>query len=125
MILGVGIDLVEVPRIRESLDRHGEAFLKRVFGRDEVDYCLKMKDPAPHLAGRFAAKEAFAKALGTGIGAAAGWREIQVVLTESGKPELQLSGAAAASAAARQVGKVHLSLSHTGEAATAVVILEV
>lgn len=83
---GVGNDLVEIERVRQSIDRHGLHFLNRIFTRREQDYCYKFKDPAPHFAGRFAAKEALVKALGTGIGAQVSWHDIEILNDDLGKP---------------------------------------
>ena len=77
-VIGVGIDQIEVTRIRESMNRHGEAFLSKVFTPKEKSFCLDRKDPAPCLAARFAAKEAASKALGTGIGKEFGWLDLEV-----------------------------------------------
>jgi holo-[acyl-carrier protein] synthase len=78
MILGIGVDLVEVERIEQSIARHGERFLQRVFTDSEIAYCSPMKGPGPHYAARFAAKEALAKAFGTGISTELGWLDIEV-----------------------------------------------
>jgi holo-[acyl-carrier protein] synthase len=90
-ILGIGNDIVEVDRIRKSFDRHGYRFLTKLFSTKEQDYCLKHKDPIPHLAGRFAAKEAVVKALGTGFGEHASWLDIEIINDELGKPYVQFS----------------------------------
>ena len=124
MILGIGVDLVEVARIEQSIARHGEAFLHRVFTADEIAYCAKMKSPAPHYAARFAAKEAVSKAFGTGIGAQLGWRDIEVRRDESGKPSIVLHGGGADFAKARGARTIHLSLSHTAACAVAQVVIE-
>ncbi len=118
-----GIDLVEIPRIRRAIERHGEAFLGRVYTEAEIGYCQAHGDPMPSFAARWAAKEAVAKALGTGIGPCAALKEIEVVKLTSGQPTIQLHGAAAATAARLGVRAVRLSLTHTGSAAAAMVIL--
>ena len=100
MILGLGLDLVEVERVRAAVERQGEAFIERVLTPDEAAYCRFQAEPSIHIAARFAAKEAFSKAIGTGIGEGAGWRDIEVVRRDSGKPELVLHGKALESAPA-------------------------
>src|SRR6202051_5253959 len=86
MILGIGIDIIEVARIQASYERFGERFLNRILHPKEISYCLSHKAPAPFLAARFAAKEAISKAFGTGIGAQLGWLDIEIVRKESGGP---------------------------------------
>src|SRR6266481_10099258 len=86
MILGIGIDIIEVTRIAASYERFGERFLKRILHPDEIAYCLSHKTPAPFLAARFAAKEAISKAFGTGIGAQLGWQDMEVGRKLSGEP---------------------------------------
>jgi holo-[acyl-carrier protein] synthase len=95
MIDGLGTDISEIERIRQAHSEHGEAFLNRLFTEKEQSYCLSQKDPYPRLAGRFAAKEAIAKALGCGFGADVAWKEIEILADESGKPVVHLSGAIA------------------------------
>lgn len=85
-ILGLGNDIVEIERIRSSIDNHGYRLISRLFTPKEQDYCLKYKDPIPHFAGRFSAKEAVVKALGTGFGEHASWLDIEILSDESGKP---------------------------------------
>ena len=120
MILGVGSDLIEVDRVAQAVERYGDRFLARVFTDAELAYCGRR---APELAARFAAKEAAAKALGTGIGAV-GWREIEVVRTASGQPTLLLHGAARDLARSLGLGQALISISHTREHAIAFVVLE-
>jgi holo-[acyl-carrier protein] synthase len=119
-ILGIGVDLVEVERITEAIGRHGQPFLRRLFTDREVAACGTRHE---RLAARFAAKEAVAKAFGTGIGAAMAFPEIEVVNEPSGCPQIVLHGAAAATAAARGVTAIHLSLSHTRSHAIAQVVI--
>jgi holo-[acyl-carrier protein] synthase len=118
-VLGLGIDLVEVARIEQSIARHGAKFLERVFTAGEIAYCGGMKQPAPFYAARFAAKEAVSKALGCGIGSACGWLEIEVRRKASGEPFVVLSGAASATAQRLGIGSILLSLSHTEHYAVA------
>lgn len=90
-ILGIGNDIIEIERIRESFDTHGSRFLSKLFTAKEQAYCLKHQDPVPHFAGRFSAKEAIVKALGTGFGEHAGWLDIEVLSDPSGKPSVYFS----------------------------------
>jgi len=124
MILGIGIDLVEVDRIRASLDRFGERFLQRILGPAESAYCGQFRHPAQHVAARFAAKEAVAKAFGTGLGAKLGWLDIEVGRRESGEPTVLLHGTAQTLLQQRGGQRILLSLSHTGKNAVAVAIIE-
>jgi holo-[acyl-carrier protein] synthase len=112
-VLGIGVDIVENARIRAMLESHGERFLVRVFTDAERAYCSPMRDPAPFFAARFAAKEAVAKAFGTGIGKEMEWRHIEVVRAESGQPSIVLHESAAAYAQQRGVSTVIVSLSHS------------
>lgn len=124
MILGTGIDIIEVARIGQSFEKFGERFLKRILRPDEIAYCLAHKFPAPHLAARFAAKEAISKAFGTGIGAQLGWQDIEVGRRDSGEPFVMLHDGGQKLLAARGAKGVHLSLSHTENYAAAMAILE-
>jgi len=119
MILGVGIDIVEVSRIRGSYERFGERFVQRILLEGEINYCLSHKDPAPHLAARFAAKEAISKAFGTGIGKHLAWHDMEVRRKESGEPYTVLHEKGAALMQQVNATKVHISLSHTMQHATA------
>ena len=124
MILGTGIDLIEVDRIRASHEKFGDRFLNRILLPAEVDYCLTHADPAPHLAARFAAKEAISKAFGTGIGARFGWRDAEVGREESGKPFVILHGKGQSLMDALGGSSFQLTLSHTKAHATAMAVLE-
>ena len=124
MILGVGIDLIEVARIKASYERFGERFLQRILRPAEIAYCLTHKNPAPFLAARFAAKEAISKAFGTGIGAQLGWQDMEVGRHESGQPYVILHDGGQQLMQQRRGRVVHLSLSHTENHATAVAVLE-
>ena len=124
MVLGIGIDIIEVARIQASHERFGERFLKRILLPSEIEYCLSNRVPAPFLAGRFAAKEAISKAFGTGIGKATGWRNIDIRKKESGEPFLVFSGPAETFAAERGVTSALITLSHTENYAVACVVLE-
>jgi len=124
MILGTGIDLIEVARIASSFTKFGERFVNRVLLPDEIAYCLAHKNPAPFLAVRFAAKEAVSKAFGTGIGARLGWRDIEIRREESGQPFVVLHDKGRTLLEERGGRRVHLSLSHTEKHAAATAILE-
>jgi holo-[acyl-carrier protein] synthase len=124
MILGTGFDLVAVPRFARFVGRRGERGLQRLFTPSELAYCLGHVNPAPFLAARFAAKEAFYKAVGTGVGPAGGWQDVEVIRLASGRPRLMLHGRAAAVVHELKVRTIHLSLSHTGDTAGAFVVLE-
>jgi len=122
-IVGIGTDLARTPRFRKFLET-GSKVVERIFTAGERQYSLQMKDPAPHLAARFAAKEAFLKALGTGLRDGLSWQQVWVERDELGCPSLQLSGRALELLAARGASRVHLSYSHDGDYAVATVILE-
>ena len=124
MILGIGVDIVDIRRLRRALERQSERFLKRVFTTEEQDYCRGHRDPVPHLAARFAAKEAAFKALATGWAKGVGWLEVEVQRPAGGAPVLVLHGNAQGHGRLLGVQKTHLSLSHSDEAAVAIVVLE-
>lgn len=125
MIVGIGTDLAETTRIQQATGRFGERFLRRIYTQAEIAYCTgKGRNAAESLAARFAAKEAGAKALGTGIAAGIGWHELEVAHLSGGQPVLLLHGRAAERAAALRVSAIHLSLSHSRNQAVAIVILE-
>jgi holo-[acyl-carrier protein] synthase len=118
-ILGVGNDILEIDRIRSAYEAHGKRFLSRLFTEKEQAYCLKYKDPIPHFAGRFCAKEAISKAFGTGVGQEITWQDIEIVRDKLGKPTVHLS---------KKLQDrwnhptILLSISHTDQYATAVAI---
>jgi holo-[acyl-carrier protein] synthase len=124
MILGLGIDIIEVARVQASVERFGERFLKRILLQDEIAYCQSHKVPAPFIAARFAAKEAISKAFGTGIGAQLGWHDMEVKRKESGEPLVVLHGNGQKLLQERGGRVVLTSLSHTENYAAAVAILE-
>ena len=124
MILGLGIDIIEVARIEASHKRFGERFLSRVLLPDEISYSFSHKTPGPFLAARFAAKEAVSKAFGTGIGAHLGWQDIEVRRKPSGEPFVVLHGKGQKLLEERKARAVLISLSHTEHYAAAVAILE-
>ncbi|MDQ2834453.1 MAG: holo-ACP synthase [Acidobacteriota bacterium] len=124
MVLGLGTDLIETRRVQASMDRFGKRFLERIYTASEIAYCLSKKNAAESFAARFAAKEAGAKALGTGISRGVSWMELEVRREPGGRPTLHLSGRAAERARALGVRAIQLSLTHTRELAMAVVVAE-
>ena len=124
-IFGHGVDLVSVSRIRGILENGGDHFETRVFSEGERGYCRARKDPMPHFAARFAAKEAYGKAIGLGLGPSGDFREIEVVNTEGGRPLLRLAGKAEEIFRLKGGGEVLLSLSHEGDFAMVSVIVTV
>jgi holo-[acyl-carrier protein] synthase len=125
MIYGIGVDLVKVDRIKGVLERYGDRFLERVFTEREIAYCRGKAWAASALAMRFAAKEAFSKALGVGLRKnGIRWREVEVIPNPLGKPELYVSGRAAALCETAGIANIHLSLTDEDQRALAVVILE-
>jgi len=118
-LFGIGIDVVEVERIEHSLEQFGERFAEKVFTADERRYCDSQHRPGLHYAARFAAKEAVAKAFGTGIGRQLEWLDMEVVRRESGEPELRLSGSGAAFATEHGITAVKISLTHAKRYAAA------
>ncbi|MBI4444158.1 MAG: holo-ACP synthase [Acidobacteria bacterium] len=124
MIVGIGVDLIEVSRLRRAIERHGERFLQRVFTPAEIAYCQSKKNPYERFAARFAAKEAAMKALGTGWRHGVQWREIEVYNCPGGKPALRLKGQAEEIYRSWGGIQILLSITHTSEHALAEVILE-
>jgi holo-[acyl-carrier protein] synthase len=123
-VRGIGIDVCKVDRIAESLQRFGVRMERRLFTPDELAYCRGFKDPLPHLAARFAAKEAASKALGTGIAGGIGWTQIEVIQPGGRVPLLRLSGAALERFHAMGATRSFLTLSHDGGLGVACVVLE-
>lgn len=124
MIAGVGTDMVSIVRVRELLHRKGDAALRRFFTPAEAERCQASKSPGESFAARFAAKEAFFKAMGTGWGLGGRWTEVEVVSAPSGAPSIRLSGRAAELAAERGIARIHVSMTHTDDTAAAFVVLE-
>ena len=124
MILGTGVDIAEVPRIRESIERFGDRFLRRIFTDGEIHYCEQKATRFESYAARFAAKEAGMKAIGTGWRGGITWHDFEVTNLPSGKPTLRLHGVAAEIAKRLNVRQISLSLTHTAELGMAHVILE-
>jgi holo-[acyl-carrier protein] synthase len=122
-IKGIGVDLAQIPRLRRAVERWDERFLRRVFTEDEIAYCRRRRDPIPHLAARFAAKEATLKALGTGLRMGIKWQELEVRRERGQAPVMVLSGRCRALAQAMGAGRVLLSLTHDGDYAMAQAML--
>jgi len=123
MIAGVGVDIVKIGRIKTAVDRWGEKFMDRVFTEDEKNYSLSKYNPYPHLAARFAYKEALAKALGTGFGMGIKWKDIELIRNENGKPEAKLNGTVKELADRKNIKNVMVSISHDTDYAIAYVII--
>jgi holo-[acyl-carrier protein] synthase len=124
MIYGIGVDIVEISRMEKVIERWGERFLRRVFTEGEIAFCQKKGRPAARFALRFAAKEAFAKALGSGFRDGLGFRQIEVKRDSNGRPILGLHGRGKKMCEGRGIAKSHLSLSDDGRYAIAMVVLE-
>jgi holo-[acyl-carrier protein] synthase len=126
MIFGIGIDIIEVPRIAQTISQYGEQFLHRIFTADEIAYCNSRRFSAEHFAARFAAKEAFAKAIGTGIRRGFIWKEVEVQKEYSGKPGITLHGSMIQKVIkiVALTYEIQLSLSHTKDLAEAMVVIE-
>jgi holo-[acyl-carrier protein] synthase len=125
MIAGIGTDIVATSRFQRFIDDGNQTILERIFTPFERDVCSSRKDSASCLAGRFAAKEAFLKALGTGLRNGISWQDMEVYNDALGKPELRLSGKTAELTQVQKLTGLHLSLSHDGGHAVAMVVLEV
>jgi holo-[acyl-carrier protein] synthase len=124
MLIGTGVDLIEIERIAQSIERYGDRFLRRVFTDHEIAYCNRKRASAESFAARFAAKEAAAKALGTGISRGVTWNEFQVTRKPGDRPTLELRGRAALLASELGVRNISLSLTHTATLAMASVMME-
>lgn len=124
MIVGLGTDVIRIWRIRKLAERFPERIGRKVFTAGELSYCRAKQDPAPSLAGRFAAKEAVMKALGTGWRSGVRFIDIEVVTASSGKPSVELRGKAAEIAGNQGIAAFHLSIAHDGDLAIATVVAE-
>lgn len=124
MIVGLGADISEIDRIEAAIQRHGRAFLERVFTQREIEYCERHRASGERYAARFAAKEATMKALGTGWRRGVRWVDIEVVRLPTGRPTIELRGAARQHADRLSVNHIHVSLTHSGNLAFAEVIFE-
>ncbi len=119
-VQGVGTDIIEIERISEAIARHGDRFLDRLFTETEKKYCARYKDAMPHFAGRFAAKEAVLKAIGTGLHPDVTWQDIEVINDAQGKPEVHLSPKLSK---ALSIAHIFISISHCKSYATATAII--
>ncbi len=124
MIKGIGVDTIELERIGRVFEEYNERFLNRIYAPEERAYALEYEDPVPRLAARFAAKEACMKALGTGWNRGVRWKDIVVVNNRMGKPEMKLAGRAKEFFDKLSADHIHLSITHSREHATAIVIFE-
>ncbi len=124
MIVGLGVDLIEIERVKRAHEKHGQRFIDRLFTTAEAKYCLRKSDPYPSLAGRFAAKEAVIKAFSHGFGGRWKWTQIEVVRALSGKPGLKLTGIMEKLRVQRKINSMHLTIAHSKRDATATVIFE-
>lgn len=124
MVFGIGIDLVQIKRIEKAMQRWGERFMKKVFTPTEIAYCEKKRRAAANYAARFAAKEAFVKALGIGMRRGVHWRDIEVDRGPLGKPILKISGRAREICQKEKIKGIFLSLTHDQDYSSALVILE-
>jgi holo-[acyl-carrier protein] synthase len=122
-VKGIGVDLAKIPRLRRVVERWNERFLRRVFTDEEIAYCRRRRDPIPHFAARFAAKEAALKALGTGLRMGVQWRELEVRRERGEAPTMVLTGRCRAIALAKGARRVLVSLTHDGDYAFAQVML--
>ena len=123
MIFGIGIDIIEVPRV-EKLTKKDDKFVKKIFTQTEIDYCRKFKNGAQNFAGRFAVKEAFMKAMGTGFSNGVKFSEIETVNDKLGKPEIVLYGGTKEKFEERNLKFSYVSIAHLKDYATAVVVIE-
>jgi holo-[acyl-carrier protein] synthase len=123
MIYGIGVDLIEIDRIKQAIERNGQRFVDRVYTKTEQEYCAQRPSFACYAA-RFTAKEAFLKALGTGLRKGMRWQDIEVYTDELGKPHVQLYGYLEERAKQEKFERVHLSLSHSSAYAIAQVVIE-
>ena len=124
MIIGMGVDIAEVDRVKAAIERHGEVFLRRVYTASEREYCEQFRNKYERYAGRFAAKEAAMKALGTGWRQGVRWVDLEVVRERGGRPTLALNGEAGEIAKRLGVKHIALSITHTAVQALAQVIFE-
>jgi len=122
MVLGIGTDIVEIERVRDMIDRHGDNFLNRCFTPEEIAYAAKHRDAAVRYAGRWAAKEAVVKVLGTGFVKGITFHDIEILPLHSGQPRIELSGEAASVADGLGIGSILITISHARSYATATAI---
>ncbi len=122
MIVGLGTDIVEIVRIGRMIERHGELFLNRVYTEEEIRYCQRRKEAYQHFAGRWAAKEAVMKSLGTGFIRGVGWQDIEVATLKSGRPTINIRGSAGELAKQMDIHEILITISHCRSYATATAI---
>lgn len=122
MIIGIGTDIVEIERIREMIERHGDHFLNRCFTPNEIEYAKRHRDSAVRFAGRWAAKEAVVKVLGTGFVQGITFHDVEVISLHTGQPTVQLSGEALRISRQLEIVDIKLTISHAREYATATAI---
>lgn len=123
MIVGIGMDIVEVERIRTGIERYGKRFIERIFTDNEIDYCNNKKTSYIHYAGRFAVKEAFSKAIGTGFNKGLTWQDIETINSLSGKPEIITKGKAKDMLKELGIENTFVTITHTKTICAAVVII--
>ena len=123
-VRGIGVDIIRVERLVQALERFGERMEKRIFTAGELAYCRSHQDPVPHLAARFAAKEAAFKAIGTGLSGGVGWKQAEVIQPGGQVPQIRFTGVALERFHALGCTDSHLTLSHDGGLAIACVVLE-
>ena len=123
-VRGIGIDVVQVDRIKASLERFGERFEARIFTEAELEYCRRNKDPLPHLAARFAAKEAAFKAIGTGLAGGIGWKQAEVIQPGGRQPRLEYHDLALERFKSLGCERTHLTIAHDAGVAVACVVIE-
>ncbi|MGD0339299.1 MAG: holo-ACP synthase [Bacteroidota bacterium] len=121
MVQGIGIDVIEIGRVRQTMERWGNRFLQKIFTENELHYCLARKNPYQHLAARFAAKEAVSKALATGWTGIFRWQDVEIINDAAGKPEVRFLGYLGDNLHDR---RIHLSLSHAETIVVAVAVIE-
>ncbi len=122
MIVGLGTDIIEIHRIAEMIERHGELFLTRIYTSEEIRHCQRRKNSTQHFAGRWAAKESVMKVLGTGFVKGIGWKDIEVINKKSGRPVLNLTGGAQRRAAGMGIREILITISHCRAYATATAV---
>jgi holo-[acyl-carrier protein] synthase len=121
MIVGIGVDIVDIDRIQTSLDRYGSAFISKIFTQQEIAYCSTKALPAQHYAARFAAKEAFSKAIATGWAGTFHWKDVEIVNDDQGKPSFRLYGTTAEKFGEKSI---LVSLTHAESTAAAFVLIQ-
>ena len=124
MIHGTGVDIIEISRIKNSIDRHAGRFEEKIFTPQEIEYCRSQADPSKHFAGRFAAKEAILKSLGTGMSQGISWQDLEISNQDTGAPVLKITGGGKAVFDSLNLKNIHISISHDKLYAVAQAIAE-